>query len=140
LPVAKVNSDDNAKQRRQCRDHPRLKSHASHENKHIGTGGISAGYNGRLQFALLDIGRREKFAARARGPHPCSEIDMLMKIVLVVLLLLVLVSLFSGLYFMYRDKGRSRRTVVALTIRVGLSITIFVIVIAAYFMGLLPGK
>ena len=63
-----------------------------------------------------------------------------MKIILAVLLFLVLVSLFCGLYFMYRDKGKSRRTVIALTIRVALSITIFVIVIAGMIMGWLPGK
>ena len=63
-----------------------------------------------------------------------------MKIILVVLLFLVVVSLFSGLYFMYRDKGKTRRTVIALTIRVVLSVTIFLIVIAGYFLGWLPGK
>lgn len=63
-----------------------------------------------------------------------------MKITLIVLLVLVLISLFAGLYFMYADKGNSRRTVVALTIRVALSVTIFVIVITGYLMGWLPGK
>ncbi|MBL0121201.1 MAG: twin transmembrane helix small protein [Betaproteobacteria bacterium] len=63
-----------------------------------------------------------------------------MKITLVILLFLVVLSLFSGLYFMYRDKGQSRRTVIALTIRVALSVTIFLIVIAGYFMGWIPGK
>lgn len=41
---------------------------------------------------------------------------------------------------MYRDKGKTRRSVIALTIRVALSVTIFVIVIVGYFMGWLPGK
>ena len=64
----------------------------------------------------------------------------MMKIILLVLLGLVVVSLFSGLYFMYRDKGKSRRTVIALTIRVALSVTIFAIVIVGFFMGWLPVK
>jgi hypothetical protein len=63
-----------------------------------------------------------------------------MKIVIVVLLILVVVSLFSGLVFMYRDKGQSKRTVIALTIRVSLSLLIFAIVVAAHFLGWLPGK
>ena len=63
-----------------------------------------------------------------------------MKIVLVILLVLVLISLFSGLFFMYRDKGKSKRTVIALTIRVALSITIFAIVIAGYFLGWFPAR
>ena len=64
----------------------------------------------------------------------------MMKIILLVLLGLVVISLFSGLYFMYRDKGKSRRTVIALTIRVALSVTIFAIVIIGFFMGWLPVK
>ena len=63
-----------------------------------------------------------------------------MKILLVVMLGLVLVSLFSGLYFMYKDKGNSKRAVNALTIRIGLSVAIIVIVIISYFTGLLPPK
>ncbi len=63
-----------------------------------------------------------------------------MKILLIVLLVLVLISLFSGLFFMYKDKGNSRRVVNALTIRIGLSVLIIVIVIAGYFLGLLPPK
>ena len=63
-----------------------------------------------------------------------------MKIILLVLLLLVVISLFSGLFFMYQDKGKSRRTVIALTIRVALSATIFAIVIVGFFMGWLPIK
>ena len=63
-----------------------------------------------------------------------------MKIILVVLLMLVVISLFSGLYFMYRDKGKSRRTVIALTIRVALSLTIFAIIIVGFFMGWIPAK
>lgn len=64
----------------------------------------------------------------------------MMKIILLVLLGLVVVSLFSGLYFMYRDKGKSRRTVIALTIRVALSVTIFAIIIVGFIMGWLPVK
>ncbi len=63
-----------------------------------------------------------------------------MKIILVGLLLLVVISLFSGLFFMYRDKGKSRRTVIALTIRVALSVTIFAVIIVGYFMGWIPVK
>jgi TRAP-type C4-dicarboxylate transport system permease large subunit len=63
-----------------------------------------------------------------------------MKILLVVLLCMVLISLFSGLYFMYKDKGKSRRVVNALTIRIGLSMLIIVVVIVGYFSGMLPPK
>jgi hypothetical protein len=61
-----------------------------------------------------------------------------MKILIASLLGLVVISLFSGLYFMYKDKGNSKRTVNALTVRVGLSITIIVILVVSYFLGLFP--
>lgn len=63
-----------------------------------------------------------------------------MKIVIAILLVLVLISLFSGLYFMYKDKGNSKRVVYALTIRVALSITIIVILIVSYLLGVVPSK
>ena len=63
-----------------------------------------------------------------------------MKILVVVLLVLVLVSLFSALYFMYRDKGNSKRMVTALTFRIGLSVAIFLILIGGYYFGLIPHR
>jgi predicted benzoate:H+ symporter BenE len=62
-----------------------------------------------------------------------------MKIVVIVLLLAVIASLFSGLFFVYKDKGESNRAVVSLTIRIALSLLIFLILIGSYFFGLVPG-
>ena len=64
----------------------------------------------------------------------------MMKVLVVVLLFLVVVSLFSALFFMYRDKGNSRRMVTALTFRIVLSITIFLILIGSYYFGLMPQR
>jgi len=61
-----------------------------------------------------------------------------MKIVILVLLLAVIVSLFSGLYFVYKDKGQSNRAVVSLTIRIALSVLVFVILIGSYYFGWIP--
>ena len=63
-----------------------------------------------------------------------------MKILVVVLLLLVLISLFSALFFMYRDKGNSRRMVTALTFRIVLSVAIFLILIGSYYFGWIPQR
>ena len=63
-----------------------------------------------------------------------------MKILVVVLLLLVLASLFSALFFMYRDKSNSRRMVTALTLRIVLSVAIFLILIGSYYFGLIPRR
>lgn len=62
-----------------------------------------------------------------------------MKVVIVVLLLAVLASLFSGLYFVYKDRGETNRAVISLTIRIALSILVFVILIGSYWFGLIPG-
>ena len=58
-----------------------------------------------------------------------------MKILILVLVLGVIVSLFAGLYFVYKDKGNSNRAVISLTIRIGLSLLIFAILIVSYLMG-----
>ncbi|MBL8514139.1 MAG: twin transmembrane helix small protein [Betaproteobacteria bacterium] len=63
-----------------------------------------------------------------------------MKFLIVALLLLVVASLFSGLYFMYRDKSGGKRTVNALTVRIALSVLTFLIVMAGFFFGWIPGK
>ena len=58
---------------------------------------------------------------------------------IVILLLAVIASLFSGLYFIYKDKGESNRAVISLTIRIILSITVFLILMGSYYFGLIPG-
>ena len=63
-----------------------------------------------------------------------------MKILVVILLFLVIVSLFRALFFMYRDKGNSKRMVRALTFRIVLSVAIFLILIGGYYFGLIPRR
>ncbi len=49
------------------------------------------------------------------------------------------VSLFSGLFFLYRDRGQGVRTARALTLRICLSITIFALLLIGFRFGLIPG-
>lgn len=63
---------------------------------------------------------------------------MLFQIVIVVLLLAVLASLFSGLFFLHRDRGEGRRAVRALTLRIGLSLLLFLTLLLGYWLGYLP--
>ena len=63
-----------------------------------------------------------------------------MKIVVIIFLLLILASLGSALFFLISDRGQSKRTVRALAVRVGLSLTLFVLLMASYYFGLIPGK
>lgn len=60
---------------------------------------------------------------------------MLFKWAVVLMLVLVLVSLFSGLFFLYRDKGDGDRVVRALTLRVSLSVVLFVSLLLAWRFG-----
>ncbi len=58
-----------------------------------------------------------------------------MKILVAIAFLLIIGSLGSALFFLMRDKGKSNRTVHALAMRVGLSITLFLLLLGAYKMG-----
>jgi hypothetical protein len=58
-----------------------------------------------------------------------------MKIFILLLLLAVIASLFSGLYFVGRDRGASNRAVIALTLRIALSIGVFAALMAAQYFG-----
>jgi len=61
-----------------------------------------------------------------------------MKFVIVLFLLVIVGSLASALFYLVRDKGGSDRTVKSLTIRVGLSVTLFILLMLGYYFGLIP--
>ena len=61
-----------------------------------------------------------------------------MKIVIIAFLVVILGSLASALFYLMRDKGGSDRTVKALTVRVALSLTLFLILMLSYYFGLIP--
>jgi hypothetical protein len=58
-----------------------------------------------------------------------------MKIFVAIAFVLIIASLGSALFFLMRDKGKSNRTVQALAMRVGLSISLFLMVLVAYKLG-----
>jgi hypothetical protein len=58
-----------------------------------------------------------------------------MKILVAIAFLLIIGSLGSALFFLMRDKGQTRRTMQALALRVGLSVTLFLLLLGAYKMG-----
>jgi len=62
---------------------------------------------------------------------------MLFKIIVVVALLFIVGSLFSALYFLAKDKNGGERTARALTLRIGLSITLFLALLLSYYFGLI---
>jgi hypothetical protein len=62
---------------------------------------------------------------------------MLTKVIIVLFLLGIIGSLFSGLFFLMKDKGTSERTVRALTVRVSLSVLLFILLIIGFATGVL---
>ena len=60
---------------------------------------------------------------------------MLIKLLIIAIFLLILASLGSGLLFMLKDKGQTKRTVTALTVRIGLSVLVFLLLLLAYLGG-----
>ena len=64
----------------------------------------------------------------------------LIRIVVVLLLLAIVGSLASALVYLFKDQPDSRRTVRALTVRISLSVALFVLLLIAYALGLIePG-
>jgi len=62
------------------------------------------------------------------------------KIAVILVFIAILASLGSALFFLVKDRGQSKRTVKALALRVGLSLALFLLLMAAYYFGLVPGK
>lgn len=63
---------------------------------------------------------------------------MLIKIFVILMLVAIFASLFSALLFLFRDKGNSTRTAQALTWRIGLSLTLFALLMAGFYFGIIP--
>jgi hypothetical protein len=57
------------------------------------------------------------------------------KILVMLLLAAIVVSLFSGLFFLNRDEGESRRMLPALTVRITLSVLLFLLLLAGWLTG-----
>lgn len=62
---------------------------------------------------------------------------MLTKIVAILLLVAMIVSLFTGMYFLVKDQGRSNRTLKALTWRISIWIVLFALLAGGAYTGLL---
>ena len=63
-----------------------------------------------------------------------------MRFIVLTFLAFILFSLFSALYYVWKDKGSSTRAVKALTVRVVLSILLFVILMLGFRFGFITGR
>lgn len=62
---------------------------------------------------------------------------MLIKSLIILVLVAILFSLFSGMFFLVKDGGQSKRTVKALTVRIVLSVLLFILLIVAFATGVI---
>jgi len=62
---------------------------------------------------------------------------MLIKILIVAVLFAIVVSLGSGLFHLVKDEGQSKRMVNALTVRIVLSVLLFILLFIAWSQGLI---
>ena len=63
--------------------------------------------------------------------------EVIFKIFVVLMLLVILGALTSGMFFLVRDKGTSNRTVRSLTLRIVLSIALFILLLVGFATGLI---
>jgi hypothetical protein len=70
------------------------------------------------------------------------ENKMLAKILILATLAMILISLFSALALLFNndDAAKRKRVVQALTIRIGLSMALFLTLLASLYFGLIPGR
>jgi cytochrome bd-type quinol oxidase subunit 2 len=61
----------------------------------------------------------------------------LIKILIVACLIAIVVSLGSGLFHLVNDKGESKKMVRALTIRIALSVALFILLFIAWSQGMI---
>lgn len=62
---------------------------------------------------------------------------MFTKLFIIFVMILIAGSLFSGLIFLIRDTGNSKRAIKALTLRIGISLLLFIFLFIAYQLGLI---
>jgi len=69
------------------------------------------------------------------GRARCAPGKPLVKTIVIVALLLIVTSLGTALYYLYHDRGKSKRMVKALAIRVALSASLIVFLVVSYKLG-----
>jgi hypothetical protein len=70
------------------------------------------------------------------GSIKCTPMDVI-KILIVVTLFAIVFSLGSALFHLSSGKGDSKKMARALTIRVGLSLVLFILLMVAWYNGLI---
>ena len=61
-----------------------------------------------------------------------------MRILALLFIVFILASLATALYYLIKDKGQSDRAVKMLTVRVVLSLALFLLLMGGYYFGVIP--
>ena len=80
--------------------------------------------------------KAENRAGMGAGSIKCAPMDVI-KILIIVTLFAIVFSLGSALFHLSRGKGDPKKMVRALTIRVGLSVALFILLMLAWYNGLI---
>lgn len=59
----------------------------------------------------------------------------MLKVLIVILMFAVVISLFSGLFFLLKDEGKTQRVLNSLIVRVSLSVLLVAIILFALWHG-----
>jgi len=63
-----------------------------------------------------------------------------MRIVVIIFIIVILASLGSALFYMVRDRGTTERTAKALTLRIALSVVLFLLLMLGSYFGLITTR
>ena len=63
------------------------------------------------------------------------DMTQVFKFIVIFILLLILLSLTKGFHFLMKDRDQSKKMVVTLSIRIGLSVLLFILMFFGYYMG-----
>lgn len=63
-----------------------------------------------------------------------------MRIIVILFIIVILASLGSALFYMIRDHGTTERTAKALTLRVALSVVLFLLLMLGFHFGLITTR
>lgn len=69
-----------------------------------------------------------------------TAVHNIMRITVILFIVIIFASLGSALFYMIRDKGTTERTAKALTVRVALSVLLFLLLMLGFHFGLITTR
>jgi hypothetical protein len=88
------------------------------------------------QDGAKTLPKAERRVGMGAGSIKWAPMDVI-KILIIITLFAIIFSLGSALFHLSRGKGDSKKMARALTIRVGLSVALFILLMLAYYNGLI---